>query len=152
METGVPGDSPRRPSGGDRLVLVLVVMMLMARAAAQPPEDGGKGRVSDRADEAQHRDQGAGDHVLDRAQHRRPVLDEESIEEVVAEEADEAGEQEADRDLLPEHQPVAPEVLSHPAPRLRRAEPLAPAPAATPAAVDVAGLRLLRVLPGLLLQ
>ena len=42
---------------------------------------------------------------------RRRVLDEEEVEEVVAEQADEAGEQEADRDLLPQHLPVAAEVV-----------------------------------------
>ena len=39
------------------------------------------------------------------------VADEEDVEEVVAEQADEAGEQEADRDLLPQHRPVAAEVV-----------------------------------------
>ena len=42
---------------------------------------------------------------------RRRVLDEEAVEEVVAEQADEAGEQEAERDLLPQHLPVAAEVV-----------------------------------------
>ena len=41
---------------------------------------------------------------------RRRVGDEEDVEEVVAEQADEAGEQEAEGDLLPEHRPVAAEV------------------------------------------
>ena len=41
-----------------------------------------------------------------------PVLgQEEAVEEVVAELRDEAGEQEAERDLPPEHLPVATEVV-----------------------------------------
>ena len=61
------------------------------------------------------------------------VLDEEGVEEVVAEQADEAGEQEADRDLLPEHLPVGAEVVGDVGPGRGRGEPLAPAHA-SPAA------------------
>ena len=57
-------------------------------------------------------------------------LDEEAVEEVVAEQADEAGEQEAERDLLPEHLPVAAEVVGHVGPGRGRASA---ARAATPA-------------------
>ena len=39
------------------------------------------------------------------------VLDEQGVEEVVAEQSDEPGEQEADGDLLPQHLPVAAEVV-----------------------------------------
>ena len=50
----------------------------------------------------------------------RRVGDEEAVEEVVAEQADEAGEQEADRDLLPEHLPVAAEVVGDVGPGVER--------------------------------
>ena len=39
------------------------------------------------------------------------VFDEEAVEEVVAEQADEPGDQEAGGDLLPQHLPVATEVV-----------------------------------------
>ena len=84
---------------------------------------------------------------------RRRVGDEEDVEEVVAEQADEAGEQEADRDLLPEHRPVAAEVdarrRSRPRPSVSRSrQPVL----RRPSLVLVAGLRLLGVLARLLLQ
>ena len=44
---------------------------------------------------------------------RRGAPQEEAVEEVLAEQRDEAGEQEADRDLLPEHLPVGAEVVGH---------------------------------------
>ena len=65
--------------------------------------------------------------VLDRRGPARRVCEEERVEEVVAEQADEAGEQEADRDLLPEHLPVAAEVVRDIGPGRERGQPLAPA-------------------------
>ena len=57
---------------------------------------------------------------------RGRVLDEEEVEEVVAEEADESGEEEPDGDLLPQHPPVAAEVVGDVGPRGGRGQALAP--------------------------
>ena len=54
------------------------------------------------------------------------VTDEQVLEEPVAELGDEAGEQEPERDLLPQHLPVAAEVVRDVRPRAHRGEPLAP--------------------------
>ena len=50
----------------------------------------------------------------------------QAVEEVVAQQADEPGEQEAERDLLPEHLPVAAEVVGDVRPGRGRAQSLAP--------------------------
>ena len=71
------------------------------------------------------------------------VLEEEGVEEVVAEQADEAREQEAERDLLPQHLPVAAEVVRDVGPRLDRASAAARQGIASAGRVVlVAGLRL----------
>ena len=74
------------------------------------------------------------------------------VEEVVAQQADEAGEQEADRDLLPEHLPVAAEVVGDVGPGARRRQPLPPVPLRSRGRVDVVTCACLGVLARLLLQ
>ena len=75
------------------------------------PQHGRERDVADRAHEAQHGDHRADEDVLQSACTAAGVREEEAVEEVVAEQADEAGQQEAGRDLLPEHLPVAAEVV-----------------------------------------
>ena len=78
-----------------------------AEADSAGPEHRRQRHVADRADEAEDGDDRADEDVLYRLNQRRRIGDEEDVEEVVAEQADEAGEQESDRDLLPQHLPVA---------------------------------------------
>src|ERR1039458_10144638 len=75
------------------------------------PQDGGERDVADRAHEAEDGDDRPDDGVLDQLHARRGVREEERVEEAVWELADEPREQKPDRDLLPEHRPVVPEVL-----------------------------------------
>jgi hypothetical protein len=106
------------------------------------PEHRGERHVADRADEAEDGDQRPDEDVLERPHERRGVGDKEEVEEVVAEQADEAGEQEAGRDLLPQHRPVGAEVLGD----------SGPGAGVGAVVVDVARLRLLRVAPRLRFQ
>ena len=82
-----------------------------ANADAAAPEDGGERYVADGADEAEHRDDRPDERAPDRLNGRRGVRQEEAVEEVVAEQCDEAGQQEADGDLPAQHLPVAAEVV-----------------------------------------
>src|SRR3954452_16095396 len=126
-----------------------------SEADSARPEHGSKRHVADRADEAEDRDDRPDDDVLDRLHERRRVGDEEEVEEIVAEQADEAGEQEAEADLLPEHLPVAAEVAADARPGRAAGEALAPGECPVlivVAMMVVAGLRLLGVAPRLLLQ
>ena len=116
------------------------------------PQHGGEGDVADRADEAEHGDERADDHVLDRRERRRGVREEQVLEEAVAELGDEPGEQEPDRDLLPEHLPVAAEVVGDVRPRAARGEALAPGQLLARRVVLMAGVGLARVLAGVLLE
>ena len=95
---------------------------------------------------------GPDENVLDRGHERRRVLDEQPVEEVVSEQADEAGEQEAERDLLPEHLPVAAEVVGDVRPGGGRAQPLPPAHPLAGGVMLVTAVRALRVLARPLLQ
>ena len=123
-----------------------------AEADPARPQHRGERHVADRADEREHRDHGSGDDVLDRADSRRGVLQKQRVEEAVAELRDEAGEEEADGDLLPEHSPVVAEVVGDVGPRFRRAQSLANAHLPAGRLVLVAGLRRLRVLACLFLE
>jgi hypothetical protein len=77
----------------------------------------------------------------------KPVL-----EEPVAELRDVAGQQEPNRDLLPQHLPIATEVVSHIRPRPSGGNPLAPGQLFAGHMVPVAGVRLDGVLARLLLE
>ena len=94
-------------------------------ADAARPRHGGDGHVADRAHEAEDGDDGPHDDVLEQSQRRRGVAEEERVEEIVAEQADEAGEQEAEGDLFPQHGPVVAEVVGDVRPRVDRAQALA---------------------------
>ncbi len=59
----------------------------------------------------EHRDDRPDEGAPDRLHERGGVSEEQRIEEAVAELSDKAGQQEADRDLLPQHLPVAAEVV-----------------------------------------
>ena len=74
---------------------------------------------------------------------------EQAVEEVVAEQRDEAREQEAERDLLPEHLPVAAEVVGDVRPGVRGAQPLAQGQLRARGVVLVPRVGLLRVRPRL---
>ena len=114
-------------------------------AQAARPQHGGQRDVADRADEAQHRDDGPDERAPQRLHGRGRVVEEEAVEEVVAQQRDEAGEQEAGEDLLPQHLPVATEVVRHVRPRLRRGHALAPGQVAAGGVVLVTGVGSLRV-------
>jgi len=69
------------------------------RNAITPPKEippdhstAARGTLPDRADEAEHGHDRSQDHVLDRPGHGGGVLDEQRVEEPVAEQADEPGE------------------------------------------------------------
>ena len=74
------------------------------------------------------------------------------LEEAVAELGDEPGEQEPERDLLPQHLPVAAEVVRDVRPRARRRQPLAPGQLLAGRVMLMAGVGLERVLARLLLE
>ena len=64
----------------------------------------------------------------------------EKVKEIVAQQRDEAGQHEAREDLLPQHLPVAAEVVRHVGPRVGRGQPLAPGQARARRSVLVAGV------------
>ena len=72
-------------------------MNAITPAKQRPPDHStaASGHVADRADEAQHGDDRADDRAPERLHRRGRVVEEEAVEEVVAEQRDEAGEQEA---------------------------------------------------------
>ena len=80
------------------------------------------------------------------------VDDEQAVEEVVAEQTDEAGEQEAERDLAIEHRPVVAEVVRDVRPRLDRDATARAATSRSGRVVLVAGLGVRGVLAGSPLQ
>jgi hypothetical protein len=69
---------------------------------------------------------GPDEHVLDGAHPGGRIVEEDGLEGLAWDEADEAGDQEAESDLLPQHLPVAAEVVRDVRPRLHRCEALPP--------------------------
>ena len=95
---------------------------------------------------------GPDDHVLDGRHRPGGVGQEERVEEVVAERGDEPGQQEAEGDLLPQHLPVAAEVVGDVRPGRCARDPLAQINLLAGRVVLMARVGLLRVLAGLLLE
>jgi len=116
------------------------------------PQHRGERHVADRADEAEDRHHRSDDRVLDELHARRRVGDEQAVEEAVGQLADEPGEQEADRDLLPQHRPVVAEVMRDVRPRCGGSQPLTDRHRLARHVVLVAGVRRPGVLPRLLLE
>lgn len=113
---------------------------------AAGPKHRGERHVADRAHEAEDRDQRADEDVLEEPQRFGGAHDEQAVEEIIAEQSHEPGQQEADQDLSVDHRPVAAEVLGDVRPGLGGGEPEAQWHAIAGRGVLMARVRLARVL------
>src|SRR5438874_798734 len=116
------------------------------------PEDRGERDVADRADEREDGDQWPEHRVLDQSQRRGSVLDEGGVENARRDESGEAGQEKADPDLLPEHLPVAAEVVRDVRPGRRGTDPLPPRELARRGVMHVPGVGCESVRPRFLLE
>ena len=105
------------------------------------PQHCGERDVADRAHERDDGDQRSENDVLEQPKRRGRIVEERGFEHAIRDEAGEPREREADADLLPEHLPVAAEVVRHVRPCLGGDEPAAERQRARGGGVYVSRLR-----------